>query len=131
MYRGFFINLDRNTKRRTAVEQNLTDVGLANVYQRVPAVDGRALGPEYVTELDRGNLGLWLTHERLLAAHRSSTTHLHLMEDDALLPADAKHCLNDMLDKADNHPQIMGHHLHRYIPATRSLRAYQLLSQAK
>jgi hypothetical protein len=25
------------------------------------------------------------------------------MEDDALLPADAKHCLNDMLEKADKH----------------------------
>jgi hypothetical protein len=28
MFRSFFTNLDRNTKRRGVVEQNLTDVGL-------------------------------------------------------------------------------------------------------
>ncbi|MGD0463837.1 MAG: hypothetical protein ABSB74_15225 [Tepidisphaeraceae bacterium] len=103
MYRGFFINLDRNQKRLASVTRNLADVGLADMYQRVPAVDGRTLGPEYATQLNAGNLGLWLTHERLMRANRSSDVHLHVIEDDALLPADAKHCLNDMLDRADTH----------------------------
>src|SRR5580704_6564435 len=101
MYRGFFINLASNQKRLASITKNLSDVGLASVYQRYPAVDGRALGKEYVTELDRGNLGLWLTHERLLSDNRGSPHHLHIIEDDAQLPADAARCLNDMLDTAD------------------------------
>ncbi len=103
MYRGFYINLDRNQKRRASITQNLADAGLSEMYERVPAIDGRTLGPEYVTPLSAGNLGLWLTHERLMNANRSSNVHLHVIEDDALLPADAKHCLNDMLDRADKH----------------------------
>jgi hypothetical protein len=64
-------------------------------------VDGQTLGAEYVTTLDRGNLGLWLTHERLLAANKSSHAHLHLLEDDAVLPNDANVCLGDLLARAD------------------------------
>jgi hypothetical protein len=103
MYRGFFINLDRNQKRLASVTRNLAEVGLADMYQRFPAVDGRAVGSEYVTQLRPGELGVWLTHERLMQANRSSDVHLHVVEDDVLLPADAKDCLNAMLDRADGH----------------------------
>jgi GR25 family glycosyltransferase involved in LPS biosynthesis len=101
MYRGFFINLDRNEKRRACLLQNLADTGLSDIYERVPAVDGRALGPEYVTQLDRGNLGLWLTREQIMQANLSSNLHLHVMEDDVLLPPDARDCFTNMLETAD------------------------------
>jgi len=100
-FRGFFINLDRNKARCEAMTRHLADIGLAAEYQRLPAVDGQTLGADYVTKLDRGNLGLWLTHERLLAANKSSDTHLHLLEDDAFLPKDAAVCFPSLLEKTD------------------------------
>ena len=96
-FRGFVINLDRNQARAASMKQHLMDVGMADRYERFPAVDGRTLGAEYVTKLDRGNLGLWLTHERLLWANRSSEAHLHILEDDALLPKDAEVCFAKVL----------------------------------
>jgi hypothetical protein len=100
-FRGFYINLDRNQVRSASMAKQLADVGMADRYQRCPAVDGRTLGAEYVTTLDRGNLGLWLTHERLLSANKSSESHLHLLEDDAVFPKDANVCIGDLLAKAD------------------------------
>ena len=100
-FRGFFINLDRNQARSASMTQHLADVGMAARYQRVPAVDGRTLGAEYVTQLDRGNLGLWLTLERLLSANKSSDAHLHLLEDDVLLPKDAEACFAKLLAGVD------------------------------
>jgi hypothetical protein len=81
--------------------RQLAEVGITDIYQRFPAVDGRTLGAEYVTKLDRGNLGLWLTHERLLAANNSIDSHLHLLEDDALFPKDADICFTNLLAAAD------------------------------
>ncbi|MGD0389974.1 MAG: hypothetical protein ABSC42_13580 [Tepidisphaeraceae bacterium] len=100
-FRGFFINLDRNQARSASMMRRLADVGMAARYQRIPAVDGRKLGAEYVTTLDRGNLGLWLTLERLLAANKSSDAHLHLLEDDVLLPKDAEACFAKLLAGVD------------------------------
>ena len=100
-FRGFYINLDRNQARSASMTQQLADVGMAGRYERFPAVDGRALGAEFVTALDRGALGLWLTHERLLSANRSSDAHLHVMEDDVLLPRDADVCFANVLATAD------------------------------
>jgi GR25 family glycosyltransferase involved in LPS biosynthesis len=130
MYRGFFINLDRNQKRRESVMRNLAEAGLSDVYERVPAIDGRALGSEYVTPLSPGNQGLWLTHERLMRANLSSDVHLHVIEDDALLPADAKHCLNDMLDRADGHLKSWDL-IFTDIFLQLEVSCFQLLSQAK
>jgi GR25 family glycosyltransferase involved in LPS biosynthesis len=100
-FRGFFINLDRNQARSASMTQHLVEVGMAGRYQRVSAVDGRTLGAEYVTKLDRGNLGLWLTHERLLSANKSSEAHLHILEDDVLLPKNAEGCFAKLLAGVD------------------------------
>ena len=100
-FRGFFINLDRNQVRLAAMARQLAEVGLAGKYERFPAVDGRTLGAEYATTLDHGALGLWLTHERLLSANKSSDAHLHLLEDDTILPKDAAVCFADLLVQAE------------------------------
>jgi GR25 family glycosyltransferase involved in LPS biosynthesis len=104
-YSGFFINLDSNSTRLASITRQLADVGLHSIYQRFAAVNGRALGPEYQTKLDRGNLGLWLTQERLLGTCERSKGHLHILEDDALLPKDAATSFEAMLRDADtNYP---------------------------
>ncbi len=59
------------------------------------------LGAEFATKLDRGNLGLWLTHERLLETCKNSNVHIHILEDDALLPKDAVGRFEMMLQDAD------------------------------
>ena len=51
MYRGFYINLDRNESRRAALTEHLAARGLAAHYERVPAVDGRAAAPGRDTRL--------------------------------------------------------------------------------
>ena len=100
-FRGCFINLDQNQQRLALMTRQLADAGLAEAYERAPAVNGFTLGPEYKTNLDRGSLGLWLTHERLVAAHQSRDLHLHILEDDALIPIDAAHSFSVLLEAAD------------------------------
>jgi GR25 family glycosyltransferase involved in LPS biosynthesis len=100
-FRGFFINLDRNKARLESMTKQLAEVGMSDRYERFPAVDGRTLGAEYAATLDRGALGLWLTHERLLSANKSSDAHLHLLEDDTVLPKDAAACFADLLAQAE------------------------------
>ncbi len=89
MYRGFFLNLDRSRDRHDTIARNIQEAGLSAVYQRFPAVDGRTLGSQYQSQLDPGNLGLWLSHEQLVSQNLASDSHLHILEDDAVLPADA------------------------------------------
>lgn len=76
-YRGAYINLDRSTKRRDAMEAQLYRLGLH--YEQFQAVDGYAL-----EDNPSGERGALLSHQRLLALcdHRE---HLHVLEDDAVL----------------------------------------------
>jgi hypothetical protein len=101
MYRGLFLNLDRNEKRRESLTRHLADLGLSARYQRFPAVDGRAVAAQYPTMLDPGNLGLWLSHERIAQAHGSGDAHLHILEDDAILARDAVPIFERALAQAD------------------------------
>jgi GR25 family glycosyltransferase involved in LPS biosynthesis len=90
MYQGVFLNLPRSEKRRTALLAHLAAVGAADRYQHCEAVDGRAVAALHPTRLDPGNLGLWLSHEKVLQTlGPAPAAHLHLIEDDALLPQNA------------------------------------------
>lgn len=71
-----------NEKRRNFLTRHLEEIGVASRYQRFDAVDGRAVAHEYPTILDPGNLGLWLSHEKLLQANSAQDQHLHIIEDD-------------------------------------------------
>jgi GR25 family glycosyltransferase involved in LPS biosynthesis len=102
MYRGFFINLDRNTRRLTAMTEHLKERGILDKYQRFPAVEGRAVAAEHPTSLDAGALGIWLTHENLLRANIGSDAHLHIMEDDAVLARGAADMLPSLMGYADS-----------------------------
>ena len=101
MYQGFFINLDRNEKRRQALMQHLEEMGAASRYQRVAAVDGRAVLHQYPTNINPGQLGLWLSHIKLLEAASGSDAHLHIIEDDAIFSTHAVNSFDALLAEAD------------------------------
>jgi len=101
MYRGLYINMERNEERRAALERHLAQIGAAERYERFPAVDGRAAAGDHPTRLDSGNLGLWLSLESILASGRASILHLHILEDDAMLASDFLPRCDALLSRAD------------------------------
>jgi GR25 family glycosyltransferase involved in LPS biosynthesis len=100
MYRGYFLNLQRNEQRRNALLKNLAETGASARYERWEAVDGRAAANDHPTKLDPGNLGLWLSHEQLLQS-APSDKHIHILEDDAVLGKNAVEVLDGMLAHLD------------------------------
>jgi GR25 family glycosyltransferase involved in LPS biosynthesis len=101
MYQGFFINLDKNEARRKALTQHLEETGAAGRYQRIAAVDGRAVAHQYETKLDPGNVGCWLSHAKILEANREAKTHLHIIEDDTIFSKSAMSLFDSLLEFAD------------------------------
>ena len=88
MYRGFYINLDRDEQRRKLLEQRLEKEGLAARYSRFPAIDGATItyGPHAVSGW--AALGCMLSHLSILKSQLDSGMHLHIIEDDAVLHKD-------------------------------------------
>jgi GR25 family glycosyltransferase involved in LPS biosynthesis len=82
-YQGYYINLDRNPDRNTAIEAELKRFNVRERYQRFPAVDGHSCGLESRT-LSAGEVGCYLSHYRLLEQNLSQPSNLHVMEDDVL-----------------------------------------------
>lgn len=85
MYQGFYINLERDTLKRKAIEQNLVGIGLSDRYIRFEAVDGAKIAEKYDSTLMAGELGCWLSHISILHNQINGGKHLHIIEDDALL----------------------------------------------
>lgn len=82
-YTGVYINLDRSTARRAAMEAELGRHGLADCYRRFDAADGNVLGiPTTLTERE---IGCLTSHYLVCKEHRDSPAHLHILEDDAVL----------------------------------------------
>ncbi len=83
-YHGLYINLDRSTERRAALEARLSGLGLAGRYARLPGIDGASLnlpaGP-----LRPGEVGAFHSHTRSLERARGFGTAVHILEDDAIL----------------------------------------------
>lgn len=82
-YQGYYINLDRNSDRKTAIEAELRRFNVAERYERFPAVDGASCGVESRT-LTAAEVGCFLSHYKLLEMSLSLPSHLHVMEDDVL-----------------------------------------------
>jgi len=100
-YRGVFINLTENERRRNALAANLSAAGIGSWYTQFPAIDGRAEAANFPTKLDPGALGLWLTHEKIVEEFRDGTEHLHILEDDIVVASDAKRLFPMALQSAD------------------------------
>jgi GR25 family glycosyltransferase involved in LPS biosynthesis len=82
---GCFINLDRSTDRRAALETALRRFGLGETYVRFAAVDGarsHTLGP-----LRPPVVGCFLSHYQALARSPRDGRYIHILEDDAALSA--------------------------------------------
>lgn len=101
MYRGVILNLKRNEKRRASLTRHLAEVGATRRYDWVEGIDGQEVAPQYETKLDPGNLGLWLTHEWVAHTYAGKNVHVHILEDDALLPKDAVPLFDRTLHELD------------------------------
>jgi GR25 family glycosyltransferase involved in LPS biosynthesis len=100
MFQGVFLNLPRSEKRRAALLEHLAKIGAAERYRHCEAIDGRTVAGQYPTRLDPGNLGLWLSHEKVLQTLGTTPAkHLHIIEDDAILPRNAVAMFDDLLTK--------------------------------
>ena len=83
-YRGFYINLLKDRDRNRDMIQHLKDLNFQN-YSRIDAVDGKVIAKKYDTKLDSGSLGCGFSHKSVLEKNLGSDSHLHILEDDALL----------------------------------------------
>jgi len=89
-YDGFYINLARDGVRKRTLQRQLAIAELAGRYRRFEAVDGAELEGLESLPQQAGDLGCYLSHESLLAACRGRGKHVHVLEDDASLPPDAR-----------------------------------------
>jgi hypothetical protein len=85
---GFFINLDRSTDRRVAMEQQLAAPGFAGRYERFPALSADVAEAQTRGLRTAGELGIWRSTlavlERII--HCGDQPELwHLCEDDVEL----------------------------------------------
>jgi GR25 family glycosyltransferase involved in LPS biosynthesis len=101
MYQGFYINLDRSLARREALLSRLKAANADTRYQRFAGTDGREVAHRYSTTLGPGKLGCWLSHANVLSAQRSSSVHLHVIEDDIVFCNDAFNLFDAILKYAD------------------------------
>lgn len=101
MYKGFYVNLASNTVRNESLVNRLRAIGAETRYQRVEAVDGRAIAAQYESKLSPGDLGIWMSHVNLLRAQQGSPLHLHIMEDDTTLADNAMALFEQVLAFAD------------------------------
>jgi GR25 family glycosyltransferase involved in LPS biosynthesis len=83
-FHGLYINLDRSTERREAMERQLDRYGLAPFYTRFPAIDGASLNSPRST-INKGETGCFHSHYRALLSARARGTFVHIVEDDAVL----------------------------------------------
>jgi GR25 family glycosyltransferase involved in LPS biosynthesis len=83
-FHGLYINLDRSTERRAAIERQLDRYGLAPFYARFPAIDGLGLNSPRST-IKAGETGCFQSHYRALLSARPRGRFVHIIEDDALL----------------------------------------------
>ena len=83
-YQGYYINLDRSTARRAAIEAQLSSLRIAHRYRRFAGADGNSLGVAS-TKLRAGEIGCFTSHALLLQQAAQEGRHLHVIEDDVVL----------------------------------------------
>ena len=95
-YIGFYINLDRSTGRRAAIQSRLAALGIADAYARVAAIDGHnPVGP--AGNLSPGALGCFASHVRALQQAIGAGAHVHILEDDVVLSPELVPALKGIL----------------------------------
>ena len=84
LYHGLYINLDRSTGRRDAMERQLDRLEISPLYARFAAIDGATLDNPRST-IGKGEAGCFQSHYRALLSARPRATFVHMLEDDAVL----------------------------------------------
>lgn len=84
LYHGLYINLDRSTARRDAMERQLDRLELSPLYARFAAIDGATLNKPG-SAIGKGETGCFQSHYRALLSARPRATFVHILEDDAVL----------------------------------------------
>jgi len=82
-YAGYYINLDRSSDRRLALEAQIAQAGLSDNYQRFTAVDGSTIDAK-----NPGVIGNFLSHLHTLEQAVEAHLPIHIMEDDVILSRD-------------------------------------------
>lgn len=82
-YKGIYINLDRSTERRAALDDNLALYNLKQRYKRLRAADGNE--EKISSSLQNANeIGCFLSHVWALREGLNSGHHVHIIEDDTI-----------------------------------------------
>ena len=98
LIKGYYINLARNLDRRQEMELNLELAGLAHKFKRFDAIDGTKLG-DRDTNISNSALGCSLSHMKILERNLSGLSHVHIIEDDALIEKECYPILEDQIDR--------------------------------
>src|SRR5262245_12018296 len=93
-YLGLYINLERSPERRAAFEKQLSELNLQSRYSRFAAVDGAQIDTSR-SPLKPGEVGLFLSHCRVLESVRNRNMCVHVLEDDTQLSEHVAPVLND------------------------------------
>lgn len=89
LYNGLYINLDRSTARRDAMERQLDRLELSPLYTRFAAIDGATLNSPR-SAIGKGETGCFHSHYRALLSARPRGTFVHILEDDAVLSSNVR-----------------------------------------
>ena len=95
-YHGVYINLDRSLARRERMETQLAQLGLADRYARLSAVDGANLNRPH-SRIGPGETGAFLSHAHALEQARPRGLPVHILEDDALLTEHVRQVIEDAI----------------------------------
>ena len=83
-YRGIYINLDRSSARRDAMQAQFEKFSVTAHYTRFAAIDGNRIARSR-TVITPGEEGAFRSHAEAIREASSHAVPLHVLEDDALL----------------------------------------------
>jgi len=107
-YSTYLINLERSTDRLELMKKEFSKSNLT--FERISAIDAKNLkGDEYFinNKYDRdllgGEIGCYLSHVNALQKFLNSDNDFVLIiEDDAMLPENLKHSVEEVMDQYDD-----------------------------
>src|SRR6185295_5234158 len=82
-YRGVYINVDRRTDRRDAMDAQIRKFGLADRYVRFSAIEGASVRTA-CDWMSPGATACFWSHYRALEQARAPGACAHVLEDDAV-----------------------------------------------
>ena len=105
-YRGIYINLERSTARRAAMQAQLEKFGVTPLYTRFAAIDGSRIARQSGSAIAPGEEGAFRSHAEAIREASSHTAPLHVLEDDALLSSSTQPIISEaiasgLLDRFD------------------------------